>query len=85
LKYSSIVGCITCNHIYNAKEIITLVALPWEDNIKTAICPYCQAKTVVANYIYGKKRYFDNFEDLLHDAHEFWILDGKFTLLDKSV
>lgn len=81
IKYNSNVGCITCNRIFDPKEIITYLSIPWEDSVRTAVCPYCQSNTVVPNYIYGRKRHYDNFEDLIGHAHDFWIVWGKYTLL----
>ena len=56
IKHDGTAGCITCNRVYNAKEIVTFLSLPKEYNTKTAVCPYCECKTVVPNYIYGRKK-----------------------------
>jgi hypothetical protein len=84
IKHDGTVGCIACDRVYSAKEIVTFLALPREDNTKTVVCPYCECKTVVPNYIYGRKKYYDDFGGLINDAHHFWFVYGKFKLLDKT-
>ena len=56
------VACYYCQKIFDTQEI-----KEWTDNDQTAICPFCEADTIVPNAPEYKLN-----ESALKQAHQFW-------------
>lgn len=81
INKSTIVGCITCDKICFKNEIKTYVNIPEEDCVETAVCSFCDKYTIVP-HIY-KKKSNEWFTKLLHQAHNFWIVEAKYKLIKR--
>ncbi len=91
IKKSIFVGCFTCNKIYD-KKFIKFVCTDSDSDpdsdieyVKSAICYYCENFTV-GNYPYNdysKILYIHWFKERIQEAHNFWIINGKYKIVQK--